>query len=66
MSHPYPPTRPVSSPSAQQTGTPPGPDQTTPRTRPVVPVGTLAVVAFLFLNIVFMWMLALGVQQGRA
>ncbi len=36
------------------------------RARPVVPVGTLMVIAFLFLNIVFLWMLVLGIQQGRA
>lgn len=49
------------APSATQSA-----PQPTHTSRPVVPVGTLAVVAFLFLNIVFLWMLVLGIQQGRA
>lgn len=65
MSHPHPPA----APSVDR-HSPPPPAHPAPaadqKTRPVVPIGTLAVVGFLFLNIVFMWMLALGVQQGRA
>ncbi|WP_181391995.1 hypothetical protein [Deinococcus irradiatisoli] len=30
------------------------------------PVGTLVVIAILLLSIVWLWMLVLGVQQGRA
>lgn len=42
----------------------PGAPQRPPRV--VVPIGTLVVVGFLVINIVFFWMLVLGVQQGRA
>lgn len=32
----------------------------------VFPIGTVVVVAFLALTILFLWMLVLGIQQGRA
>lgn len=54
---------PASTGSASTGSASTGPVQ---RARPVVPVGTLMVIAFLFLNIVFLWMLVLGIQQGRA
>ena len=65
MSNPYPPT-PTHEPQPTAPSTHEAQPAPAPRSRPVVPVGTLMVVAFLFLNIVFLWMLVLGVQQGRA
>lgn len=32
----------------------------------VVPVGTLMLVAVVLLSIIWLWMLVLGIQQGRA
>lgn len=32
----------------------------------VIPVGTLMLVAVVLLSIVWLWMLVLGIQQGRA
>lgn len=41
----------------------PTPDGHGPR---VVPVGTLMLVAVVLLSIIWLWMLVLGIQQGRA
>ncbi|EYB69403.1 hypothetical protein DEIPH_ctg008orf0136 [Deinococcus phoenicis] len=38
-----------------------------PRKTPsVVPLGTLMLIAVLLLSIIWLWMLVLGIQQGRA
>ncbi|WP_198296266.1 hypothetical protein [Deinococcus sp. DB0503] len=37
-----------------------------PKKPSVVPVGTLMLLAVLLLSIIWLWMLVLGVQQGRA
>ena len=34
--------------------------------KPVVPIGTLMIIGVLLITTVFMWMLVLGIQQGRA
>lgn len=36
-----------------------------PPTRPVVPIGTITVVGVLTLTTFWLWMLILGIQQGR-
>ncbi|MFC6663498.1 hypothetical protein [Deinococcus multiflagellatus] len=45
---------------------PPAPERPARRPVHVVPVGTLTVVATVLLSIVWLWMLVLGIQQGRA
>ncbi|MEW6421034.1 MAG: hypothetical protein AB1511_04805 [Deinococcota bacterium] len=37
-----------------------------PKKPGVVPVGTLMLLAVLLLSIIWLWMLVLGIQQGRA
>ncbi|CAM3278721.1 hypothetical protein DESA109040_06370 [Deinococcus saxicola] len=37
-----------------------------PETRGPAPIGTLVVVAVVVLSIIWLWMLVLGIQQGRA
>lgn len=55
-----PPTPPESVPGAPM---PPEP----PREKAhVVPLGTLMLIAALLLSIIWLWMLVLGIQQGRA
>ncbi|WP_156103485.1 hypothetical protein [Deinococcus sp. YIM 77859] len=44
----------------------PGPHQEQEPQRSVVPVGTLMLVAVVLLSILWLWMLVLGIQQGRA
>lgn len=45
---------------------PPVPQHEPPHPPGVVPVGTLMLVAVVLLCIVWLWMLVLGLQQGRA
>lgn len=52
-------------PSAPETPPPP-PVHEPPAERGPVPLGTLMVVGVVVLVTLFMWMLVLGVQQGRA
>ena len=37
-----------------------------PQARGPAPIGTLVVVAVVVLSIIWLWMLVLGIQQGRA
>lgn len=47
--------------------TPPEPTPPEERGKPhVVPIGTLMLIAVLLLSITWLWMLVLGIQQGRA
>lgn len=52
--------------------TPPNPNRSdrlpeSPREKAhVVPLGTLMLIAVLLLSIIWLWMLVLGIQQGRA
>lgn len=43
-----------------------GPHEGQKPRRSVVPVGTLMLIAVLLLSIIWLWMLVLGIQQGRA
>ncbi|MDL2342935.1 hypothetical protein QOL99_02100 [Deinococcus sp. MIMF12] len=54
-----PPVRPHQPPRAQDAAH-------DPHSRPgVVPIGTLMVIAVLMLTLIWLWMLVLGIQQGR-
>lgn len=41
------------------------PPEQEPQTRGPAPIGTLVVVGLVVLSIIWLWMLVLGIQQGR-
>lgn len=55
-----PPTPPDPGPSGPPSSEPPR------EKAHVVPLGTLMLIATLLLSIIWLWMLVLGIQQGRA
>ncbi|WP_019587137.1 hypothetical protein [Deinococcus apachensis] len=57
------PSVPPPRPTAHEDATPTAHEHRGPS---VVPVGTLMLVAVVLLSIIWLWMLVLGIQQGRA